>query len=74
VRARMKQLMGQIKQAVGSLGGNRKLEREGRIKRRSGRAGQQFDEATDKATDVIDRSVEATTDAMGPGQSGRRPT
>jgi uncharacterized protein YjbJ (UPF0337 family) len=76
--ARMKQLTGRIKQAAGSLLGNRKLERQGRTERESGRARQRFDEATDKVTDrvgdVIHRSADAATDAMGPGQNGRRTT
>ena len=69
---RFKQLKGWIKQATGNLVGNRKLEREGRIERRSGRARQRFDEARDKVGDVIDRSAEAAADAVRPGRNGRR--
>ena len=43
-----------IMQAAGSLIGNRKLERQGRDERRSGRARQRFDEATHKVGDVIE--------------------
>ena len=71
---RIKQLTGRIKQAAGSLIGNRKLEREGRNERRSGRARHRFDEATRKVGDVIDRSADAATDAMGQGRNGRRRT
>jgi uncharacterized protein YjbJ (UPF0337 family) len=72
--ARIKQLKGRIKQIAGNLIGSRKLEREGRNERRSGRARHRFDEATDKAGDVIDGSAEAATDAMGFGRNGRRRT
>jgi uncharacterized protein YjbJ (UPF0337 family) len=72
MRARTKQLMGWIRQTAGSLLGNRRLERQGRIERRSGLARHRFDEATDRAADAIDRSIEASTDAMGPPQNARR--
>jgi uncharacterized protein YjbJ (UPF0337 family) len=72
--ARIKQLKGWIKQAAGSLVGNQKLVREGRIERLSGRARQRFDEARDKVGDVIDRSADAATHAVRPGRNGRRPT
>jgi len=72
--ARIRQLKGRIKQAAGSLIGNRKLAREGRDERRSGRTRQRFDEATEKVGDVIDRSADAATDAMGQGRNGRRRT
>ena len=70
---RIEQMKGWIKQAAGSLVGNRRLERQGRIERLSGRARQRFDEARDKVGDVIDRSAEAASDAVRPGRNGRRP-
>jgi uncharacterized protein YjbJ (UPF0337 family) len=71
---RIRQLKGRIKQAAGSLIGNREMEREGRRERRSGQARHRFDKATDKARHVIDRSADAAADAMGLGRNGRRPS
>jgi uncharacterized protein YjbJ (UPF0337 family) len=72
--AKTKQLKGRIKQAAGTLTGNKKLERQGRVDRRSGEVMAQLDEATDKVEQVIDKAAESVTDAMHTGRKARRRT
>jgi uncharacterized protein YjbJ (UPF0337 family) len=76
--ARIRQLARRIKQAAGRLIGYRRLERQGRVERGSGRARQRLDEARDDATDEVppwstDRP-NAVTEMIGPRQNGRRTT
>jgi uncharacterized protein YjbJ (UPF0337 family) len=72
--AKTKQLKGRIKQAAGTLTGNHKLEREGRVDRRSGEARARLDEATDKVEKVIDKASTAVTEAIHTGRKARRRT
>ena len=57
--AKTSQWKGRIKQAVGSLSGNRKLEREGGAERRAGEIEERLTQATDKASEMIDKAADA---------------
>jgi uncharacterized protein YjbJ (UPF0337 family) len=72
--ARTEQLKGRIKQAAGTLTGNHKLEREGRVDRRSGEAIARLDEATDKVEKVIHKAGSTVTEAIHTGRKARRRT
>jgi uncharacterized protein YjbJ (UPF0337 family) len=72
VGAKTKQLKGRIKQAAGTLTGNKRLQREGRVDRRSGDAMARLDKATDKVEQVIDKAADAVTDAIHTGGKARR--
>ena len=72
--AKTRQLKGRIKQAAGTVTGNNKLEREGRMDRRSGEAMARLDKATKKVEQVIDKAADAVTDAIHTGRKARRRT
>jgi uncharacterized protein YjbJ (UPF0337 family) len=72
--AKTKRLKGRIKQAAGTLTGNNRLEREGRVDRRSGEVMARLDKATDKVEQVIDKAADAVTDAIQTGRKARRRT
>jgi len=52
------QVKGQVKEAVGSLTGDKDLESEGRADRRAGEAKEKVDHAKDKVEEVIDKAAE----------------
>jgi len=52
------QVKGQVKEAVGSLTGDKDLESEGRADRRAGEAKEKVDHAKDKVEEVIDKAEE----------------
>jgi uncharacterized protein YjbJ (UPF0337 family) len=72
VNTKTKQWKGRIKQAVGTVTGNKKLEREGRADRRSGEAEERLTQATDKVDEMIDKAADAVKGAIGTGK-GRSP-
>lgn len=55
--ARMKQLKGRIKEAAGTLIGNKRLEREGRVDRRAGATMARLDRTTVKVEHAIDKAI-----------------
>ena len=70
--AKTKQLKGRIKQAAGSLTGNKKLEREGKADRRSGQAQERLNDVTDKVEGVVDTAIGAVDEALGTGRRAQR--
>jgi uncharacterized protein YjbJ (UPF0337 family) len=70
--AKTQQWKGRIKQATGSLTGNRRLEDEGRIDRQTGEAKEQLAKAKNKVKDVIDRAAGSIEDALDPPRRRRR--
>jgi len=72
VSAKTKQWKGRIKQAAGTVTGNKKLEREGRADRRSGEAERRLTQATDKVGEMIDKAADAAKGAIRTGK-GRSP-
>lgn len=70
--AKTKQMKGRIKQAAGSLVGNKRLEREGKVDRQSGEATQRLNQAAGKAEEVIDKAAAAVKEAIGTGRNARR--
>jgi uncharacterized protein YjbJ (UPF0337 family) len=54
----MKQLTERIKEVAGTLTGNKRLEREGRVDRRAGAAMARLDRTTDKVEHAIDKTIE----------------
>lgn len=63
--AKTKQWTGRIKQAAGTLTGNRKLEREGRTDRRSGEAEERLTQARGKVNKMIDKAADAVKGTIG---------
>lgn len=55
------QLKGRIKQAIGALSGDRKLQRKGRNDERAGRSKQHADHTFDLARDKLDKVASAPT-------------
>ena len=53
------QVKGQVKEAVGSLTGDKDLESEGKADRRAGETKEKVDDAKDKVEEVIDKAKEA---------------
>ena len=72
MRAKTQQWKGRIKQAAGSLTGNRRLEEEGRADRRAGEAKEQLDRAKDKVIDVIEKATGSIEDAIDAPKRRRR--
>lgn len=62
------QWKGRIKQAVGSLTGNKKLEREGRADRRAGEAKERLARARGKVGEVVDKAADAVKGTLGTGK------
>ncbi len=52
------QVKGQVKEAVGSLTGDKDLEFEGKADRRAGETKEKVDHAKDKVQEVIDKAEE----------------
>jgi uncharacterized protein YjbJ (UPF0337 family) len=73
--AKTQQWKGRIKQTIGTLSGNNKLEREGRTDRRAGEVKDQFARAQDTVHDAVDKAVDKATDAvkgtLGTGKTPR---
>lgn len=70
--AKAKRWTGRIKQAAGTLTGNRKLEREGWADRRSGEAEERLTQARSKVNKMIDKAADALKGTIGTGK-GRSP-
>jgi uncharacterized protein YjbJ (UPF0337 family) len=70
--AKTQQWKGRIKQAAGSLTGNKKLEREGRADRRAGEAEEQLTRARGKIGEVIDKAADAVKGTLGTGKNSAR--
>lgn len=69
--AKTKQFKGRVKQAVGTLTGNKHLERQGKTDRLSAETSERIDKATDKVEEVIDKTADAVTKAIGTAKSTR---
>ena len=69
--AKTQQWKGRIKQAVGTLTGNTRLEEEGRIDREAGEAREQVARARDKVVGVIDKAAGSIEDALDPPKRRR---
>jgi uncharacterized protein YjbJ (UPF0337 family) len=70
--ARTQQWKGRIKQAAGSLTGNRRLEEEGKADRQAGEAKEELARAKEKLIDVIDKAASSIEDALDPPKRRRR--
>lgn len=70
--AKTQQWKGRIKQAVGTLTGNRRLEEEGRVDRQAGEAKEQLARAKGKVIGVIDKAASSIEDALEPPKRRRR--
>jgi uncharacterized protein YjbJ (UPF0337 family) len=70
--ARTKRWTGRIKQAAGTLTGNRKLEREGRADRRSAQAEERLTVARGKVGKMIDHAADAVKGTIGTGKGTSR--
>jgi uncharacterized protein YjbJ (UPF0337 family) len=57
--AKTNQVMGRIKQAVGSLTGNKRLERDGRADRRSSEVKRRLTRAKGRVNELLDRAGNA---------------
>jgi uncharacterized protein YjbJ (UPF0337 family) len=66
MNAKMQQWKGRIKQAAGSLIGNKRLEEEGRMDRRAAEAKEQLARAKGKVIGVIDKAASSIEDALDP--------
>ena len=69
--AKTQQWKGRIKQAAGTLTGNKRLEDEGRDDRRAGEAKEQLAKAKGKVIDVIDKATSSIEDALDPPKRRR---
>jgi uncharacterized protein YjbJ (UPF0337 family) len=72
VNTKTKQWKGRIKQAAGTVTGNKKLEREGRADRLSGEAKERVTQAKNKADELIDKVTDTVKHAIGT-RKGRSP-
>jgi len=54
--AKTEQVQGQVKEAAGSLTGDKDLESEGKADRRAGEAKEKLDDVKDKVDKVVDES------------------
>jgi len=70
--AKTNQVIGRIKQAVGSLTGNRSLERDGRADRRSSAVKGRLAAAKGTVNGLIDKAGNAVKDAVATGRTARR--
>ncbi len=66
--AKTQQWKGRIKQAAGSLIGNRKLERQGRVDRQSGEAKERLTQAKGRVDEMIDKAANAVKGAIATGK------
>lgn len=53
---------GRVKQAVGAITGNKKLQREGKRDERAGSLEDKTDDATDAVHDKLDEAIEKVSD------------
>jgi uncharacterized protein YjbJ (UPF0337 family) len=58
------QVKGQVKEAVGSLTGDKDLESEGKADRRAGEAKEKVDDAKDKVEEVIDTAKDKVEEVI----------
>ena len=58
------QVKGKVKEAVGSLTGDKDLESEGKADRRAGEAKEKVGKAKDKVEDVIDTAKDKVEDVI----------
>ena len=58
------QVKGQVKEAVGSLTGDKDLESEGKADRRAGETKEKVDHAKDKVEGVIDQAEEKVEETI----------
>ncbi len=70
--AKTSQWKGRIKQAIGSLTGNRKLEREGGADRRAGEVEERLTQVSDKANEMIDKAADAVKGTIGTSKTKSR--
>jgi len=54
--AKTEQVKGQVREAAGSLAGNKNLESEGKADRYAGEAKEKLDDAKQKVDDIVDRT------------------
>jgi uncharacterized protein YjbJ (UPF0337 family) len=64
MNTKAQQWKGRIKQAAGSLTGNKKLENEGRADRRAADAKERLAKAKGKVDEVIDEAAKSLEDAI----------
>ncbi len=69
--AKSDQVKGQVKEAVGSLTGDKDLESEGKADRRAGEAKEKLGDATDKVEEVIDTAKDKVEEVIDKAKSGR---
>jgi uncharacterized protein YjbJ (UPF0337 family) len=74
MNTKARQWKGQIKQAAGSLTGNKKLEREGRADRRAAEAKDRLAKAKGKAHEVIDEAADSLGNAIDTATDSMRRT
>lgn len=70
--AKTEQWKGRIKQAAGSLTGNRRLEREGRADRRAGEAKERLAKTKGRVAGVIDDAADSLENAIDRAKGSRR--
>ena len=70
--AKTKQLKGRIKQAAGTLTGSKKLEREGRVDRRSAEGEERLAQAKGQVGEMIDKAADAVKGTIGTGKGRSR--
>ncbi|HVA04716.1 MAG TPA: CsbD family protein [Acidimicrobiales bacterium] len=58
------QVKGQVKEAVGTLTGDKDLESEGKADRRAGEAKEKLSDAKDKVEEVIDKAEEKVEEVV----------
>ncbi|WIX98127.1 CsbD family protein [Amycolatopsis mongoliensis] len=73
MNAKIQQWKARIKQAAGTLTGNKKLEREGRADRATGEVKQRLTQAKRKIDEVIDKGADAVKGTMGSGKDSTPP-
>jgi uncharacterized protein YjbJ (UPF0337 family) len=71
MNAKMKQATGWIKQAAGSLSGNKRLERDGRADRRSGEVDGRLSRAKGGINKMIEKVAKAVKGAVANGRNLR---
>ncbi len=63
MRAKTDQMKGRVKEAAGTLSGDKDLEAEGKADRRAGEAKEKVDQAKGKVDEVIDKAGEVIVKA-----------
>ena len=67
-----KRWTGRIKQAAGTLTGNRKLEREGRADRRTADVDERLTQARGKVDEIVDNAADAVKGTIGTAKGRSR--